>query len=409
MFISRRLIKGHPHKSSISSPIIKIAISAIAIGVVMMLIAIGTGLGLQHHIRDKVAAFNGHIQVLNFDQNNSNVSLFPIDQGQDFYMNPSLVEGVQHIQAVILKAGVIRTTETFEGIIAKGVGEDYNWEPLREMLIEGVLPNYSQGLSNEVLISRTLANVLELKVGDHCSSFFLKEESQQSLPNQRKFIISGVYESGFEEFDKSYVFVDIRHLQRINRWEENQVGLFEVFIGDFDKVDQYADDLYEKTSSQLDVRTVKERYYTIFEWIELFDFNIVLIISIMILVGGINIVTALLVLVLEKTNTIGILKALGANNWAIRKIFIYQASYLILRGLFWGNIIGLGLLALQHYYRFIKFPNPEEYYMAYVPVSLSLSTILLLNFSVMIISMAMLLIPSYVVSKITAIKSIKFD
>lgn len=409
MFISRRLIKGHPHKSSISSPIIKIAIAAIAIGITMMLIAIGTGLGLKHHIRAKVAAFNGHIQVLNFDQNNSNISLYPIDKRQDFYQQPTLVDGIEHIQVVILKAGVVRTASTFEGIIAKGVGIDYNWDPIQEILVEGGIPNYNSELSDEVLISKTLANALELKVGDKCSSFFLKDEEQHSLPNQRKFTISGIYDSGFEEFDKSYVFVDIRHLQRINKWEDYQVGLFEVFIDDFDRLEEYADMLYEQSSSQLDVRTVKDRYYTIFEWIELFDFNIALIIGTMIVVGGINIVTALLVLVLEKTNTIGVLKALGASNWTIRKIFIYQASYLILRGLFWGNLIGLGLLGVQYYYRLIKFPNPEEYYMAFVPVSISISDILFLNIGVMLVSVAMMLIPSYVVSKITAIKSIKFD
>lgn len=409
LFISRKLIKGHPYKSSISSPIIKIAISAIAIGIVMMLIAIGTGLGLQQHIRDKIAAFNGHIQVLNFDQNNSNVSLYPIDLQQEFYLNPNLIKGVEHVQAVILKAGVIRTSETFEGIIAKGVGTDFNWELFKEMLVDGSLPDYRDDLSNEVLVSSTLAKALNIGVGDQLSSFFLKEASDYSLPNQRKFKVSGIYESGFDEFDKSYVIVDIRQLQRINRWNSNQVGLFEVFIDDFDQLDTYADVIYEQTSSQLDVRTIKDRFYTIFEWIELFDFNIALIIGIMILVGGINIITALLVLVLEKTNMIGILKALGATDWTIRKIFIYQSIYLILRGVFWGNLIGLTLLGLQYNFRWLKFPNPEEYYMSYVPVTISLSTVFFLNSGLILVCLAMLLIPSYVVTKISVITSIKFD
>jgi len=408
LFISQRLIKGHPDKSSISSPIIKIAVSAIAIGIVMMLIAIGTGLGLQHNIRQKVAAFNGHIQLLNFDQNNSNVSLYPIDKQQKFLTENS-IEGIEHTQAVILKAGVIRTKETFEGIIAKGVGSDFNWSLFKDMIVQGSIPDFKGTLNEEIVISKTLANSLELKLGDQCNAFFLKEESSGSLPNQRRFTISGIYDSGFEEFDSSYIFVDIRHLQRINRWDENQVGLIEVFIDDFKQLDLYADSIYKQSSSQLDVRTLRDRYYTIFEWIDLFDFNIALIIGIMILVGGINIVTALLVLVLEKTNTIGVLKALGASNWTIRKIFIYQAIYLVLRGLFWGNLIGLSLLAIQYYYRLIRFPNPKEYYMAYIPVSISAIDIALLNIGVVIISLAMLLIPSYVVSKISPIKSIKFD
>lgn len=383
--------------------------SAIAIGIVMMLIAIGTGLGLKQNIRDKVAAFNGHIQVMNFDQNNSNVSLVPLDKNQEFYLQSPPMEGIEHLQAVLLKAGVIRTSETFEGIIAKGVGSDFNWKLFDDILVEGSIPNYSDELNNEILISKTLAKALKLNLGDQCNAFFLKDESSQSLPNQRRFTISGIYDSGFEEFDKSYILVDIRHLQRINRWDEQQVGLIEIFIDDFDRLDSFADTIYNQTSSQLDVRTIKDRYFTIFEWIELFDFNIALIIGIMILVGGINIVTALLVLVLEKTNAIGILKALGASNWTIRKIFIYQSIYLVVRGLFWGNLIGLSLLGIQYYYRLIQFPNPKEYYMAYIPVSISVSHILLLNIGIVVISFGMLLIPSYVVSKISVIKSIKFD
>lgn len=409
LFISQRLIKGHPHKSSISRPIIKIAVSAIAIGIVMMLIAIGTGIGLKQNIRDKVAAFNGHIQVLNFDQNNSNVSLVPLDKNQEFYLESPPMKGVVHRQAVILKAGVIRTSETFEGIIAKGVGSDFNWKLFDDILVEGSIPNYKDELNNEVLISKTLAKALKLSLGDQCNAFFLKDESSQSLPNQRRFTVSGIYDSGFDEFDKSYIMLDIRHLQRINRWNENQVGLIEVFIDDFDSLDSYADTIYKQSSSQLDVRTVKDRYFTIFEWIELFDFNIALIIGIMILVGGINIVTALLVLVLEKTNTIGVLKALGASNWTIRKIFIYQAIYLVIRGLFWGNVIGLSLLGVQYFFRLIQFPNPKEYFMSYIPVSISLSDILFLNIGIVIISFGMLLVPSFVVSKISVIKSIKFD
>jgi lipoprotein-releasing system permease protein len=276
-------------------------------------------------------------------------------------------------------------------------------------LVEGSIPNYKDELNNEVLISKTLAKALKLSLGDQCNAFFLKDESSQSLPNQRRFTVSGIYDSGFDEFDKSYIMLDIRHLQRINRWNENQVGLIEVFIDDFDSLDSYADTIYKQSSSQLDVRTVKDRYFTIFEWIELFDFNIALIIGIMILVGGINIVTALLVLVLEKTNTIGVLKALGASNWTIRKIFIYQAIYLVIRGLFWGNVIGLSLLGVQYFFRLIQFPNPKEYFMSYIPVSISMSDILFLNIGIVIISFGMLLVPSFVVSKISVIKSIKFD
>lgn len=409
LFISRRLIKGQPHKSSVSAPIIKIAIAAIAIGMVMMLIAMATGFGLKTKIREKISVFNGHLQIVNFDENQSNVSLKPISLQQDFYPEFKSVSGVEHIQAVILKAGVIRTEETFEGIIAKGVGTDYRWDVFNEFLINGRLPNFKEELNDEVIVSSLLANKLKLNIGDRVPTFFIRNEALHQTPNQRNFKVVGIFDSGFEEFDESYVFLDIRHLQRINRWQPNEVGHFEVFIDNFDAIETYEDAIYSATSSLLDVRSIKQRYYTLFEWIGLFDFNIALIIGIMILVGGINIITALLVLVLERINMIGILKAMGATNWSIRKLFIYKATYLILLGLFWGNAIGLTLLWLQQKYQWIKFPNPKEYYIRYVPVEFDLTSILLLNIGVLIVCSLMLLIPSYTVSKISPVKAIKFD
>ena len=407
-FIAKRLIKGKEHKISISAPIIKIAIAAIAISVFMMLIAIATGVGLKHKIREKVAAFNGHIQIYNYDNNSSDVSVVPVSIEQDFYPEFTSVDGVSHVQAVATKGGIIRTENTFEGFIAKGVGRDYNWEVFKEYMVKGELPDYSGDLNTEVLLSQLMANRLQLKVGDSFSAFFPKEEDPLK-PNQRNFKLVGIYDSGFEEIDGKFVFVDIRHIQRMNKWEDTQVGNFEVFLNSFDDIDQKSKEIYGKTLSTLDTQTVISRYYKIFEWIGLFDFNIALIIGIMIIVGGINMITALLVLILERTQMIGILKALGSTNWSIRKIFLYNAAYLIAVGLLWGNLLGLGFIWIQQKYRLLKFPNPKEYYIEYIPVHIDFSTVLLLNLGVLILCLLMLLVPSYIITKINPVKAIRFE
>ncbi|SNZ01653.1 ABC transporter permease [Flagellimonas pacifica] len=409
LFIAKRLITGKEHKISISAPIIKIAIAAIAISMVVMLIALITGLGFKKSIREKVAIFNGHIQISNYDNNTSQVSVVPISKEQDFYPEFKKVNGVAHVQAVATKGGIIRTEDTFEGMLAKGVGVDYNWEMFKEFLVDGRLPDYSGKLNDEVLISRIKANLLSLKVDDTFFSIFLKENDPSRAPNNRKFKVVGIYDSGFEDFDRDIIFVDIRHIQRMNRWKDNEIGNFEVFLEDFDQMENKSKEIYDKTPSELDTMDIRYKYNNIFQWIDLLDFNIILLIGIMILVGGINMITALLVLILERTQMIGILKALGSENWSVRKVFLYNASYLIGIGLLWGNGIGLGLLYLQKKFRVFKFPNPEEYYIKYIPVHIDLPLILLLNLGVMILCLLMLLLPSYIITKITPVKAIKFE
>ncbi|GGG55097.1 permease [Croceivirga lutea] len=408
-FIAKRLVKGGETKSSISAPILKIAITAISIGLVMMLIALASGVGLKKKIREKVAAFNGHIQIQNYDNNASEVSTSPISIQQDFYPDFKSVSGIKHIQGVATKGGIIRTEDTFEGMLAKGVGTDYDWSYVEDFLIEGALPRYTGKLNDEVLISKLKANLLQLGVGDSFYSVFLKDNDPNKLPNNRRFTIVGIYDSGFEEFDRDIVFVDIRHIQRMNKWEADQIGNFEVFLTNFDELEEKANEIYGKTQSYLDTRNIKNDYFQIFEWISLFDFNIALIIGIMIIVGGINMITALLVLILERTQMIGILKALGANNWSIRKIFVYNGAYLIVLGLFWGNLIGLGIIYLQGKYRFLKFPNPEQYYIDYIPVHVDLTSVVLLNVGVLVLCTLMLLVPSYAISRIAPVKAIKFE
>lgn len=405
-FIVKRLISTKKYKSSISAPIIKIAIAAIAIGVVVMLISFATSLGLQEKIRDKISAFNGHINISSYDNNSSKVSLIPVSTDQDFYPDFKTVSGIEHVQAVASTFAVIRTETDFEGIIVKGVGNDYKWDYFEDFLTEGKLPDYTSNLNDEVLISAYLANRLGLEVGDRMPTFFLRDDSER--PIQRGFKVTGIYDSGFQEFDELYVISDIRHLQRINNWKKNEVGNFEVFVTNFDELDAKGDEVYENTGSFLDTQTIVQKYYSTFEWLSLFDFNTALILGIMILVAGINMITALLVLILERTQMIGILKGLGAGDWSIRKIFLYNAAYLIVLGLFWGNLIGLGLLLLQKYFGLIPL-DPRTYYVNEVPIFLSWDYILLVNAGTLVLCMLMLLIPSVIISRISPVKAIKFE
>lgn len=406
-FIARRLANAKEHKSSISAPIIKIAVSAVAIGMVMMIISVATGIGLQEKIRDKVSAFNGHIQISNYDDNQSQVSLVPISLDQDFYPKFIGVSGVRHIQAVGAKAGIIRTADAFEGIIFKGVGKDYDWNNISEYLVAGKMPLVTADLNDQVLLSEFLASRLNLKVGDKFNTFFMKE-TQSRLPNLRVFRIAGLYNSGFREFDAAYIIGDIRHIQRINRWKPDQVGAFEVFLDDFGQIEQKGEEIYHETGSELNTETIIDKYAYIFDWLRLFDFNIIVILGVMILVATINMIVALLVLILERTQMIGILKALGAGNASVQKIFLYNALHLIVRGLFWGNLIGIGLLVIQRVTGIVRL-NPENYYVTEAPVYFNWFYILLLNLGTVAICLIVLIVPSMVISRISPAKAIRFD
>ncbi|WP_452599325.1 ABC transporter permease [Pontimicrobium sp. MEBiC01747] len=406
-FITKRIIDSKAYKSSISAPIIKIGIVAIAIGIIVMMVAIATGIGLQQKIRDKVVAFNGHASIAKYDTNNSEESQTPVSINQEFYPNFKSVEGIKHIQAVASKSAIIRKAEDFEYIIVKGVGGDYNWEYFKEYLIEGVLPDYTKSRNEDVLVSEYLANRLQINVGDKINTYFIKSDINKP-PSIISYKVVGIYNSGFKDFDELYIVGDIRHIQRLNKWKKDEVGNFEVFIENYNELDRKGIEIFQNIPSVLNSITVTDKYPLVFEWIGIFDKNIYGIIGIMILVAGINMITALLVLILERTQMIGILKALGTSNLGIRKIFIYNATYLILLGLFWGNLIGLSLLFAQKY--FGLFPlNPETYYVSTVPVYINAGYIILLNIGTFILCLLMLLIPSYIITRISPVKAIRFE
>ncbi|WP_430466576.1 ABC transporter permease [Winogradskyella ouciana] len=406
LFIAKRIIGSKAYKSSVSAPIIKIGIAAIAIGIIVMLVAIATGLGLQQKIRDKVVAFNGHIEITNFDTNASDESQVPISKDQDFYPEFNSVEGVTHIQAVATKFAVIRTETDFEGVVVKGVGADYKWDYFKEFLVEGRLPDFTGKRNEEILVSSYLANRLGFNVGDKFQTLF--GENLERPPRIINYEIVGIYNSGFQELDKKFCIADIRHIQRLNKWKADEIGSFEVFVDNFSELDEIVPQVYKESGSYLNARPVNKKYYTVFEWIKIFDSNTNIIIAIMIIVAGINMITTLLVLILERTNMIGVLKALGSSNWSIRKVFLYNASYLIGLGLIWGNLIGLGLLFAQKYFKLFPL-NPDTYYVSEAPVYISWDYILLLNIGTFIACLLMLMIPSIIISRISPVKAIRFD
>ncbi len=406
-FIAKRLTGSKAHKNSISAPIIKIGIAAITIGIIVMLITISTGIGLQRKISEKAAAFNGHVALSNFDSNTSDESQLPISKHQAFSEDFKAIKGIRYMQGVASKLGITRTDLPPEGLIFKGVGPDYNWSVFKEYLVEGKVPIASETISNDVILSSETANRLQLKLNDRFEMVFLRADTKR-LPAQVKFTIVGIFNSGFKQLDQSFLLGDIRHIQRINKWQPDEIGNFEIFLDQHNNLNEKGNEIYNNTPSQLKTETVAERYAAIFQWITFFDYNIYGIIWIMIIVAGINMITALLVLILERTQMIGVLKALGANNWSIRKLFLYNASYLVAKGLLWGNILGIGLLLIQKYAKLFPL-NPDMYYVTEVPVYLSLDYILLLNLGSFIMCFLMLLIPSYIITKISPIRAIRFQ
>lgn len=371
-----------------------------------MLIAVAISIGLQQKIRDKAVAFNGHITITNFDSNVSQGAQVPISKNQAFYPTFSSVDGIRHVQAVAHKFGIIRTKTDFEALYVKGVGEDYDWYYFKDFLIDGRLPNFSKTYSQEVLISEYLSRRLNLKVGQPFQMYFLKSDASRP-PSIVKFSVVGIFNSGFEELDKTFLIGDINHVQRLNRWEKDQIGQFEVFVEDYDNLDEKGIEVYAQTPSTLNAETVKQKYALIFEWISIFDKNTYGIIGMMILVGVINMITALLVLILERTRMVGLLKALGSTNWSIQKVFLYVAGYLSLIGLMIGDIIGLSLLFIQKYWSPITL-DPSVYYVTKAPVYIDWEYVVGLNVMTFFVCLLVLIIPSYLITKINPVQAIKF-
>ena len=408
LFIAKRIISNKLYKNSVSAPIIKIGVFAIALGIVVMMISVATGIGLQNKIREKITAFNGHVVVKGFDYNDSDETEEPIKLSSGILDSINLIQGVSYSQGVASKFGVIKTNNDFEGVVFKGVDESYNYTLLKEYLIQGRIPSTYGEMSSEILISSYTLNRLNLNLGDSFQMYFSKSNINK-LPFIRKFKIVGVFNSGFNEIDEKFIIGDISHIRFFNKWKNNEVGSYEVFFDDFSELTKINNKIYNLIPSEFNSIPITQFYRSIFDWVKIFDNNIYTIIVIMLIVAGINMITALLVLILERIHMIGILKALGAKNWLIRKVFIYNALYLVGKGLLWGNFIGLSLLFIQKYFSILKFPNPEQYYMTVIPVEISLYHLIVLNIGTIISCFTLLLVPSFIISKISVVKAVRFN
>jgi len=361
--------------------------------------------GFQREIRNKVIGFGSHIQVTSYDSQNT-YEASPVSIKQDFYPSIDTVSGIKHIQIFATKPGVIKTKEEIYGAVVKGVGADFNWTFFKEKIKEGeTFKVDAENTENDILISAYIAEKMRLKVADKMFLYFIQKNGQL---RPKDFIVKGIYQTGMEEFDKLYVIADIAHIQKRNAWSKEEVGGFEILIDDFDEIDRLGNYVDDNVGYELHASTVKEYSPEIFGWLKLQDYNVNIILILMIIVAVVNIVSALLILILERTNMIGILKALGMPNWNVRKIFLYNAIYLVVKGLVWGNVVGIGLCLLQQYFGLLTLPE-ESYYVAIVPIELDLMNVLLLNIGTLLICVLVLLIPSYVITKISPVKAIRFD
>lgn len=410
LFIARRILfskAGEAKKRGIISarPVIQIAITGVVLGLAVMIIAVSVVTGFKKEIRNKITGFAGHIVISNYDDNSS-YEVMSIEKNPEIIRTVNKIKGVNHIQEFATKAGIIKTEDQMEGVVLKGVSDDFNWSFFQNKIKDGKhfeVKNKKGSPGNEIMISAYTAQRLNLKVGDNLLMYFI-----QQPPRSRKFIISGIYQTGLEDFDKLYVLCDINHIRKLNDWSKEQTGGYEIFIDDFNKTDEIANQVYSNTGYNLNTKTILNKYPQIFDWLELQNINVIIIIVLMLLVSGFNMISALLIIILERTKMIGILKSMGAGNLNIRKIFIYTGSYLTLTGMLFGNILGIGLCYLQQKYGFISL-SEESYYVSKVPINLSLFHILILNTGTFVLCVLMLILPSYIVTRISPVKAMRFD
>ena len=401
-FIAKRLFNTKEENNSYTKPILRIAILAIALSVTIMLLSVMVVTGFKNDISDKIIGFGSHITISSFSENQS-YETDPFQISDSLYNSILENSEVKHISTFATKAGIIKTNNEILGVVLKGVSSNYDWKFFNDNLISGKCFSINDSIkTNKVLISENSANTLKLEVGDNLFMYFV-----QDPPRVRKFQISGIYNTALADFDKLYVIGDIKHIQSLNSWSKHQIGGVELILNDFNNLDLVTKSIYEKVPYNLNALSIREKTPQIFDWLDLQDINVRVILILMLIVGGINMITALLILILERTKMIGILKALGASNWSVRRVFLYSAVHLVLRGLFWGNCIALCFAFLQYKFSIISL-DPNIYYMSTVPINFDFTAVILLNLGTIIICYLILIIPSVIITKITPIKAIRF-
>lgn len=411
LFIAKRIYADNDALNKVSRPAMRIATAGVAIGLAVMIVSVCIVFGFKHTIRDKVIGFGGHITVANF------MSLHGSDQ-RPICISDSMtatlksIPGVTHVQRYALKQGIIKTDSDFLGVAFKGVGEDYDTTFIHNNLISGTIPAFSSTKgTNKIVLSKTMSDILKLKVGDKVFAYFIDNGNVR----MRRFSVAGIYQTNLSQYDKSLCFIDLYTAVRLNGWEQGQVSGAELSINDIDNLDNVEDVVVSRVNRKLDrygetfsSETILQSNPQIFSWLDLLDVNVWIILVLMLCVAGFTMISGLLIIILERTSMIGILKALGAKNSMIRKTFLWFAVFVIGKGMLIGNLLAFAIVLVQKFTGIITL-DPATYYVSNVPVEIDLPIILLINAATLLISVFVLIAPSYIVSHIHPSKSMRYE
>ena len=411
LFIARRINGSEGQRREVSRPAIRIATIGVAIGLAVMIITVSVVFGFKHTIRDKVVGFGSHIQVENYMAQQLSAPV-PISISDSLMKVMKQLPGIRHVERYALTQGILKTDDDFLGVAFKGVGSDYDTTFLSEHIVEGKMPKFSDGQSKyPLLISRMMADKLQLKAGEKVYAYFIGNDDVRA----RKFTITGIYETNMTQFDQSLCFTDYNVPIRLNGWEPDQCSGAELLVDDFDQLDQVAEEVVAKVNRQTDKygaiitsQTIREAHPHVFQWLELLDINVWIILALMICVAGFTMISGLLIIILERTQMIGILKALGMRNSTVRHTFLWFAAFIIGRGMLVGDIIGIGLVVLQQQTGFIHL-DPASYYVDTAPMELNIPIIVLLNVVTLLVSLFVLIAPSFLISHIHPARSMRYE
>lgn len=393
-------------KDNISSVVIRIALLSVSLGLAVMLISVSVLIGFKEQIRDKIIGFAAHIQVVSFN-NNQSVEETPFVFTDSLRAQLASFPAICSVHAVANKAGIIRTDDQIQGVILKGVDQAYDWNYLGQSLVSGTVPVYSDSvISDDVLISKQLANRLLLNPGDPLRMWFVSNDNRQA--RGRRFNISGIYETGLFEFDERFIFGDIRHVQRLNGWNESEVGTVEIKLDDIALLESTSEQVYYSLPIHLTSYDAYESYPHIFDWLNLQDMNVIIIVLLMIFVSGITMVSTLLIIILEKTRLIGLLKAMGAGNQLIKRVFLIHSLKILLYGMAYGNFIAIAFVLIQYHFGLFSLPA-ESYYLSEVPVSIAYLPFLSINLGAIILWFIAFILPVSVINAVSPAQSIKFN
>lgn len=411
LFIARKIYGDKGDKRKVSKPAIRIATAGVAIGLAVMLISVSVVLGFKHTIRDKVVGFGCHIQVADFMSLQTSEN-FPIQMGDSMVNALKKFPGVKHVQRYANKQGILKTDKDFLGVMFKGVGSEYDTTFIHQNMVEGSIPKFSDEASkNKILISQDMANKLNIKVGHKIFSYFIDNQGLRV----RRFTVAGIYQTNLKQYDQVVCYTDLYTAVKLNGWEADQTSGAEITVNDFNRVNEVENILVDKVNRTIDKygetyssKTIQEINPQIFSWLDLLDLNVWIILALMIAVAGVTMISGLLIIILERTTMIGVLKALGARNRTIRHSFMWFAVFIIGKGMLIGNIIGIGLIALQSTTGLVKL-DPTTYYVETVPVEYAWIAFLVINITTLIISVLVLIAPSYLISHIHPAKSMRYE